>query len=107
MANPFEPTFGASPPVPAGRERQIADFVDALDDGPGAAGRATLYTGTRGSGKTVMLNAIEDEARSRRWLVVSETANESPRTHDDRNPAESAGQRHLRAACLTRCDRRG
>jgi hypothetical protein len=77
MANPFKPTFGASPPVLAGRDRQIADFADALDDGPGAAGRATLYTGARGSGKTVMLNAIEDEARSRGWLVVSETANEN------------------------------
>lgn len=76
MANPFKPTFGATPPLLAGRDEQIADFADALDDGPGASGRATLYTGARGSGKTVMLNAVEDEARSRGWLVVSETATE-------------------------------
>lgn len=76
MANPFKPTFGASPPLLVGRDNQIADFADALDDGPGASGRATLYTGARGAGKTVMLNAAEDEARSRGWLVVSETATE-------------------------------
>ena len=52
----------------------LADFVEALQDGPGAAGRATLYTGARGAGKTVMLNAVEDRARQRGWLVVSETA---------------------------------
>lgn len=74
MANPFKPTFGATPPLLAGRDDQIADFTDALDDGPGSAGRATLYTGARGAGKTVMLNAVEDEARTRGWLVVSETS---------------------------------
>lgn len=36
--------------------------------------RATIYTGARGSGETVMLNAVEDRARERGWLVVSETA---------------------------------
>ncbi len=41
---------------------------------PGAAARATIYTGARGSGKTVMLNAVEDRARELGWLVVSETA---------------------------------
>lgn len=74
MRNPFKPSFGVSPPLLAGRDELIAEFVDALDDGPGAAGRATLYTGARGSGKTVMLNALEDRARSAGWVVVSETA---------------------------------
>ena len=32
------------------------------------------YTGARGVGKTVMLNEAEEQARSRGWLVVSETA---------------------------------
>jgi len=74
VANPFTPTFGVSPPVLAGRTDLIADFADALDDGPGSPGRATLYTGARGTGKTVMLNEVEDVARARGWLVVSETA---------------------------------
>ena len=74
MRNPFKPTFGATPPLLAGRDELITEFTDALLDGPGASGRATLYTGARGAGKTVMLNAIEEEAKTRGWVVVSETA---------------------------------
>ena len=74
MANPFKPSFGVSPPLLVGRDRLIEEFVEALEDGPGSAGRATLYTGTRGAGKTVMLNAIEDRTRALGWIVVSETA---------------------------------
>lgn len=74
MGNPFKPSFGVSPPLLAGRDELIEEFDEALEDGPGAAGRATLYTGARGAGKTVMLNEIEDRAKSRGWIVVSETA---------------------------------
>lgn len=74
MPNPFKPSFGVSPPLLAGRDELIQDFMDAFGDGPGAGGRATLYTGARGAGKTVMLNAVEDEVRQQGWLVVSETA---------------------------------
>jgi hypothetical protein len=72
--NPFKPTFGVSPPLLVGRDELIGDFSDALDDGPGGPARATLYTGARGTGKTVMLNAVQDEARSRGWLVIAEAA---------------------------------
>jgi len=60
--------------VLVGRDALIEEFVEGLEDGPGAAARATIYTGARGSGKTVMLNAVEDRARELGWLVVSETA---------------------------------
>jgi len=73
-ANPFKPSFGVSPPLLVGRDPLIEEFVEGLEDGPGAAARATIYTGARGSGKTVMLNAVEDRARELGWLVVSETA---------------------------------
>lgn len=74
MPNPFHPSFGVSPPLLVGRDRLLEEFSEALEDGPGAAGRATLYTGARGSGKTVMLNAVEDRAKSAGWVVISETA---------------------------------
>ncbi|MGO9249227.1 MAG: ATP-binding protein [Solirubrobacteraceae bacterium] len=74
MANPFKPSFGVSPPLLVGRDPLIEEFVEGLEDGPGAAARATIYTGARGAGKTVMLNAVEDRARELGWLVVSETA---------------------------------
>ena len=74
MSNPFHASFGVSPPLLVGRDEVLEDFVEALEDGPGASGRATLYTGARGTGKTVMLNAVEDRAKERGWLVISETA---------------------------------
>lgn len=74
MPNPFKPSFGVSPPLLVGRDPLIEDFVEALEDGPGSSGRASLYTGARGAGKTVLLNAVEDRARERGWLVISETA---------------------------------
>jgi len=75
VPNPFRATFGVSPPFLAGRDEILVQFDEALADGPGASGRAMLFTGARGSGKTVLLNAVEDRARSRGWLVISETAN--------------------------------
>lgn len=57
-----------------GRDGLLEEFDEALVDGPGASGRASIYTGARGSGKTVLLNAVEDRARARGWVVISETA---------------------------------
>ena len=57
-----------------GREDLIEEVGEAIEQGPGSAARATLYTGPRGSGKTVLLNAIEDRAKGLGWLVISETA---------------------------------
>jgi hypothetical protein len=74
VSNPFHASFGVSPPLLVGRDDALEEFTEALEDGPGSAGRATLYTGARGAGKTVMLNAVEDRARQRGWLVISETA---------------------------------
>ncbi len=74
MHDPFKPSFGVDPPLLVGRQDLIDTFADGIDSGPGAISRATLFTGPRGSGKTVLLNAIEDEAKQRGWLVIQETA---------------------------------
>jgi hypothetical protein len=52
----------------------LDEFRMGLDGTPGDPGRAILLTGFRGSGKTVALNACEDEAHRRGWAVISETA---------------------------------
>ena len=57
-----------------GRGDLLDLFEDALDEGPGSPGYATVYTGARGVGKTVMLNAAEDLARAAGYAVISETA---------------------------------
>lgn len=74
MVNPFTPTFGVTPPLLVGRDAQINAFRRALANGPGDPARATLLTGARGTGKTVLLNALEDIARQAGWAVVSESA---------------------------------
>lgn len=72
-ASPFRPGFGSSPPFLAGRQDMIAGFADGLDDGPGSSARVSFYTGSRGVGKTVLLNALELPARERGWVVVTES----------------------------------
>ncbi|MBV7282283.1 ATP-binding protein [Corynebacterium sp. TAE3-ERU30] len=73
-ANPFRATLGSTPPYLAGRASELTDFRYALEEGPGAHERVTVVTGLRGVGKTVLLNAYEDEARAQSWHVISETA---------------------------------
>ena len=72
--NPFTPTFGVDPPLLVGRDDLLDDLVDALEGGLGSPGKATLYVGARGTGKTVMLNKAEELARTRGWMVISEVA---------------------------------
>ncbi|MSS85306.1 ATP-binding protein [Actinomycetaceae bacterium WB03_NA08] len=63
------------PPALEGRSNLIDEFLESIEDGPGAPGRLTLYSGPRGIGKTVMLNAVGDSVAERmQWLVIHETA---------------------------------
>jgi hypothetical protein len=74
MRNPFTPSFGAPPPLLVGRDGLLDLFEEALAEGPGSPGYATVYTGSRGIGKTVTLNAAEDIARASGFSVISDTA---------------------------------
>ncbi len=72
--NPFRPSFGASPPVLAGRARVLDALGDALDSGSGHPDFTSLLIGVRGAGKTATLNAVQEHARDRGWMVIAETA---------------------------------
>lgn len=72
--NPFKPTAGATPPLLVGRQDVLDEWVESLDNGPGAPGRITIYTGARGVGKTVMLNEVATLTSAKGWLVIHETA---------------------------------
>ncbi|MDE0474100.1 MAG: ATP-binding protein [Gammaproteobacteria bacterium] len=74
VRNPFSPSFGTSPPVLAGRDAILDSVGDALAAGPTHPDYTALFIGVRGAGKTVMLNAVEDLARSRGWLALSDSA---------------------------------
>ncbi|MGN0287449.1 MAG: AAA family ATPase [Atopobiaceae bacterium] len=76
LVNPFKPTAGMTPPVIIGREAVIDDFMDGMDEGPGAPGRLMRITGPRGSGKTVLLTELGDIASDRGWTVVNVSGRE-------------------------------
>lgn len=69
--NPFTPTFGSIPRELAGRREIIDDVLTGLDNGPGDPNRATIFIGPRGSGKTVLLAAIAEEASAQGWISVN------------------------------------
>ena len=73
--NPFKPTAGMNPPELIGRDAILDDFIDSLENGPGAPERLMRVSGVRGVGKTVLLNAMGDIARDRGYTVVDVASN--------------------------------
>jgi len=74
LKNPFTPSFGSIPLMLAGRDRIIRDILDGLDNGPGDPYRSTIFIGARGSGKTVLLAKIAEEASANGWISVNVNA---------------------------------
>jgi len=74
--NPFTPGFGQSPPLLAGRAKVLDPIMQGFASASGTRHRFSegLLIGARGTGKTVLLNAVEKEARRQNWVVVSEHA---------------------------------
>ena len=73
-ANPFKPSFGSTPPVLVGRDQDLDDFAAGLEEGPGSPNRATIFTGARGVGKTVMLSEVSERASRNGWIAADVTA---------------------------------
>ena len=72
--NPFTPTFGSIPHQIAGRQQIIDNALEGLVNGPGDPNRATIYVGARGTGKTVLLAKIAEEASANGWISVNVNA---------------------------------
>lgn len=73
-ANPFAPTFGAPPPLFAGRDDILRRFDTALDTGPTHPDYTLLATGDRGTGKTALLSVLEARCAERGWLSITAAA---------------------------------
>ena len=74
LSNPFTPTFGRIPYALAGRDELIDDVMEGLANQPGDPNRSTIFIGPRGSGKTVLLRTIAQEASQLGWVCVSVSA---------------------------------
>jgi type II secretory pathway predicted ATPase ExeA len=71
QTNPFSPGFGRTPHALVGRDALLADLGGGLVSGPRDHRYASLLLGVRGSGKTVVLNELEDRAAQDGWVVLS------------------------------------
>lgn len=70
VRNPFAPGAGSSPPELAGRDAIIEDATIALRRTMrGRHARSQMMLGLRGTGKTVLLNAIEQVAEDEGFLT--------------------------------------
>ena len=69
FANPFSPIFGGKPGVFFGRDEILRRFNLAMED-PGSDDRALFFTGTRGSGKTALLEQLSIRAGERGLRVI-------------------------------------
>jgi len=74
LKNPFTPTFGSIPLQLAGRGSIIRDILGGLDNGPGDPYRATIFVGARGTGKTVLLARLAEEATANGWISANVNA---------------------------------
>lgn len=69
MKNPFSPVFGGKPDCFFGRKELLRRFDRALEV-RGSDDRALFLTGTRGSGKTVLLEQFSQMASNQGWETV-------------------------------------
>lgn len=76
--NPFAPTFGAPPPLFAGRDDILRRFDSALDTGPTHPDYTLLITGERGTGKTALLSVLEARCAERGWLSITAASSSEP-----------------------------
>ena len=73
--NPFNPGFGVDPPHVAGRAGIIHRLLANLNDGPGRATYLNVVVGSRGVGKTVLLNRLQQHVEDELgWPVLRWTA---------------------------------
>jgi hypothetical protein len=69
--NPYTPNAGARPPALVGRNAEIEAFEVLLSRlRAGGTEQSLLVTGLRGVGKTVLLGALEEQARLAEWVTV-------------------------------------
>ena len=69
LKNPFTPVFGGKPQFFFGRRDILARFDRAMID-PGSEDRALFITGTRGSGKTALLEQLSRAAQKKGRKVI-------------------------------------
>lgn len=79
IENPFTPVFGGKPNSFFGRKELLARFDRALQV-RGSDDRSLFFTGTRGSGKTALLEQLSIRASTAGWRVIDIGAEQALQT---------------------------
>jgi hypothetical protein len=79
--NPFRPGAGHIPPHLAGREKEIKEFIELLDQD--VILKNVILTGLRGVGKTVLLEKLKPMAIEAGWLWTGTDLSESTSITED------------------------
>ena len=69
--NPFRPAFGNEPTFMVGRDLLMSDITQGLDNGVDDIRYTSIFSGVRGSGKTVLLSTVREQAAKAGWIVLS------------------------------------
>lgn len=79
--DPYTPGAGRAPVAMVGRDEDLAalDVLIARTANRLPPARPMLLTGLRGTGKTVLLNAMAQRVEGERWLVVQLEATQGPK----------------------------
>ncbi|MGN6556625.1 MAG: ATP-binding protein [Solirubrobacterales bacterium] len=105
IANPYTPNAGSRPPELAGREGEIEQFRVLLGRLKGGLTEQSIIArGLRGVGKTVLLNAFEDQAETSGFLTYYHEL--TPDTNLVEEIARDAGRALGRLSLSTRISAR-
>ncbi len=102
FSNPFSPIFGGKPDVFFGREKVINHFEHAMID-VGSDDRAIFITGTRGSGKTALLEQLSIKAAAQKRKVISIMGIRGGISVGSVSKTERVGRENLQQLLLEAC----
>ncbi|MDR0950962.1 MAG: ATP-binding protein [Candidatus Ancillula sp.] len=74
ILNPFSPNFGQLPESILDREGLVSSYIGTLSGKSNSPEWTTIFSGIRGSGKTVLLGEIAEQAKKEGWIVLKITA---------------------------------
>jgi len=69
--NPFTLNFGQVPMHIAGRNQEISEIMDALNNNLRSPSQTSIFVGARGSGKTALLTHLANEGQPVGWISVN------------------------------------
>lgn len=94
----FSPSFGNRPTQLVGRSGIMKALLSGLETRPGSRERAVVLLGQRGSGKTVLLWELADEAARMGYVVATPTITSDGMLERVIEKVQDAGEEHVKGS---------